>query len=132
MIDHPDLLDGPAFDRQLFVIPGRLSRLCKGGGAPQRNREQERLQNRLMRAQLASAEKGMEFPEIEIPPPPPPPPPPPGQTATDVEDAAQNARRRAGNRKGIQTTLLAGETGGYSGTTGGGSTLLGGQRPMPS
>ncbi len=81
---------------------------------------------KLMQAQLKASQKPMEMPEIAVPPPAAPAPPPPSQTGSDVINAEQEARRQAGKRKGIQSTLLAGNTGGYKpGALGGGQSLLG-------
>lgn len=80
----------------------------------------------LMQAQLEQAKKGMEVPSIAIPPPAPPPPPPPSSSSADVQEAQTDARRTASRRSGIQSTILAGETGGYKSLGGGsGSTILG-------
>ena len=71
------------------------------------------------------------MPEIKIPPPPPAPepiPPPPTATSADVAQAEEQARADAKKKKGLKKTVLAGETGGYTSTSGGlgGSTVLGG------
>lgn len=80
----------------------------------------------LMQAQLKASQKPMEMPAIAIPEPAAPAPPPPSQTSSDVLNSEQDARRQAGKRKGIQSTLLAGNTGGYQpGALGGGASLLG-------
>jgi len=56
--------------------------------------------------------------------------PPPTETQNEVVQAKRDSRRNAARRKGMQATILAGETGGYQGgadvQTGGQTTLLGG------
>jgi hypothetical protein len=42
-------------------------------------------------------------------------PPPPSATSVDVQQAKRDAVKQAGKRKGVQSTILAGETGGYQG-----------------
>lgn len=83
------------------------------------------MQLKLMQSQLKASQKPMEIPAIAMPEPAPPPPPPPSQTGSDVINAEQEARRQASRRKGIQSTLLAGNTGGYKpGALGGGNQSL--------
>lgn len=48
----------------------------------------------------------------------PPPIPPVSQTGADVAQAQDDARIQAAKRKGVQSTILAGETGGTTGTSG--------------
>lgn len=40
-------------------------------------------------------------------------PPPPSATSMDVQQAKRDATKQAGKKKGVQSTILAGETGGY-------------------
>ena len=102
-----------------------MIRLHKGGGgAPKSNKKLEALQMKLMQAQLRQAGQKIEMPTIETPEPAPPPPPPPSASSADVQEAATDARRQALKRGGYQSTLFAGETGGYR-TLGGNKTLLG-------
>lgn len=56
--------------------------------------------------------------------PPPPPAPPVTERSTEVTAASRQVRTDAQKRKGYQSTLLAGETGGYNDQTGQ-KTLLG-------
>ena len=87
-------------------------------------KENERKQGEMLDYQLAQSKKPQAMPHIPVPPPTPPSAPPPSQTSADVTNAEQNARKQAGKRKGVQSTLLAGNTGGYQ-PLGGGQTLLG-------
>lgn len=48
------------------------------------------------------------------PKPPPPPAPPPTATKVEVTQAKRDARMQNQQRAGITSTILAGETGGYS------------------
>jgi hypothetical protein len=66
------------------------------------------------------------------PPPlaaPPPPLPPVTEKSSDVADASRDAKLQAAKRKGLGSTLLAGETGGTGGSSAfglaTGKTLLG-------
>ena len=54
--------------------------------------------------------------------------PPPTNQSVEVQEAQREARRQAAKRKGMTTTVLAGETGGYQpmGATGAKPTVLGG------
>ncbi len=126
--DHQDTLEGPHFDAGLISVHGGLARLHKGGAPkpPKPNRELERMQMKLLRAQLRQAGRKIEMPQIEVPPPPPPAPPPPTSSNADVEEAAIDARRQALKRSGFQSTLIAGRTGDYnSQALGGSGSLLG-------
>ena len=62
-------------------------------------------------------------PKVKMPkaPDPLPPPPPPTEYRTDVGQAVQDVRTKEAKKRGINATLLAGETVG----TGGKKTLLG-------
>lgn len=58
-------------------------------------------------------------------------PPPPTNQSVEVQEAQRDARKQAAKRKGVASTVLAGETGGYQvpgmGATGSGKpTVLGG------
>lgn len=48
----------------------------------------------------------------------PPPIPPVSATNSDVQQAQTDTRIQASRRKGLQSTILAGETGGTTGTSG--------------
>lgn len=50
---------------------------------------------------------------------------PPTATTVEVQQAARDARKQASRRRGLQSTVLAGETGGY-GAENGKTTVLGG------
>ena len=60
--------------------------------------------------------------------------PPPTETRTEVTQAKRDTRRQAQRKRGMQATILAGETGGFrrqieenqTSAAGGGKTLLGG------
>lgn len=54
-------------------------------------------------------------------------PPPPTTQSVEVQDAQRQARKQAAKRKGVNSTILAGETGGYRAAEGTGST--GGMAP---
>jgi hypothetical protein len=125
---HLDL-DSP---RQRHPFGPRL--YYKGGSPapPKPNKELERMQLQLMKAQLKQASQKIHYPSVEVPPPAPPPPPPPTSSSIDVQEAATDARRQALKRSGYQATLFAGETGGYQPSPqtqtqalGGGTTSLG-------
>ena len=101
----------------------------KGPSAQQQRNE--RLQEELMRKQLAASNQPLELPSMAAPPPAPPPPPPPSGTSADVLEAGTDAKRKAFQRTNASRgTLFTGESGGYkataSGNTGGQKTLLGG------
>lgn len=130
MLDHPDTLGGPHFDRDLIGPGGRLNRFCKGQSAPKQTagqKKSEELNMQLMQKMLS--QKPEKMPNISIPPAPPPVdiPPAPSQSSADVEDADQEARRAAGKRYGLLKTTYAGATGGYGGSKpmGGARSLLG-------
>jgi hypothetical protein len=105
------------------MTPGGVSLRCNFGGgrkAPDPPKPQKIVMPKM--------------PEVKIPPPPPPPepiPPPPTATSADVAQAEEQARQDAKKRKGIKSTVLAGETGGYQGALGGG-TVLGGSTSASS
>ncbi len=101
-----------------------------GGGKPpgqsQQQKRNEKLQEKLMTAQLAQSQQKIEFPSFNSPPPVPPPPPPPSQSSADVTEAASAERRKALRRQSPgMKTILAGETGGYSPSLGGPKSILG-------
>jgi hypothetical protein len=96
---------GPAYSSDLFTIPGKLGRLCKG--APREDKRMKALQRRVLQMQIAQGNQKFEFPEIPQPLPAAPDPPPPGTTASDANDAERLARVQASKRKGVQSTLLA-------------------------
>lgn len=54
-------------------------------------------------------------------------PPPPTSQSVEVQMAQRDAAKQAAKRKGMNRTILAGETGGYQPTTG--QTLLGNATP---
>lgn len=128
MLDHPDTLGGPYFDRDLIGPDGRLNRFCKGQSAPKQTATQKKaeLKNLELMEKMLN-QKPEKMPEINIPPAPEPVaiPPAPSQSSADVEDADQEARRAAGKRYGLLRTTYAGATGGY-----GGSKPLGGVRSL--
>jgi hypothetical protein len=84
-----------------------------GGGGPSKTaKENEKLNNQLLKQQLAAM--GKEQPEMPafIPPPAPKYAPPPSQTSQDAEAAAQEFRRASKMRRGFARSKLgAGDTG---------------------
>lgn len=58
-------------------------------------------------------------------------PPPPTTSSVEVQQAQRDAARQAAKRKGLTSTILAGETGGYNPlqSASSGNNLLGGPRP---
>ncbi len=103
---RPYLLNG------LKVNPGQY--FFGGGSAPKPPKQQKI--------------KMPKAPEIPIPTPPaplPPPPPPPTESKSEVQQAEDDQRKQALNRRGMRQTLLAGETGGYAPATDAKKTLLG-------
>lgn len=113
-------------------IPQKCQQWQGGGGkasvpkptATQKKTEAAQLS--LLQQQLKDSKKPVEYPPIVTPAPAAPLPPPPAATSSDGISAAQEASRQALKRKGIGSTLLAGDTGGYQpGALGGGKTLLG-------
>lgn len=100
------------------TTPGGRSLRCNfggGGGTPKPPKQQKIVMPKM--------------PEVKIPPPPPAPapiPPPPTATSAEVAQAEEQARKDEKKRKGIKNTVLAGETGGYTASTLGGGTILGG------
>lgn len=132
MLDLPDSLGGPHYDRGLIGPDGRLSRLCKGQSAPKQTASQkkaEQQQAKMMQQMLKQSSKPIETPSFTMPeiPAPIPIPPSPSQSSADVEDADQEAKRAAGKKYGLLKTTYAGATGGYGGgkPMGGSRSLLG-------
>lgn len=71
-----------------------------------------------------------EMPQMQMPAPPPPPPPvppPPTVSNMDASQAASDQKQQAARRKGVRSTLIAGESTGAMSTGGdsGRKTLLG-------
>jgi acetylornithine deacetylase/succinyl-diaminopimelate desuccinylase-like protein len=100
-----------------------------GGAKPPKESDSQR---KLAEAQAAELERQKKEAEnakpLEIPKAPKilPTPPPPSQMSSDAVDAAEEARRKAGQRtNSARGTLFAGETGGFKGPLGGKQTLLG-------
>jgi hypothetical protein len=82
MIDHPDTLGGPHFDRGLFGADRRLLRLHKGPKPQDPTPGQlklEKEQTKLVEAQLAEMERQRLTPTPEAPKPLAPLPPPGGR-----------------------------------------------------
>ena len=83
-----------------------------GGGPSKTQRENEKLNNQLIKQQLAAMSK--EAPEMPafVAPPTPKYAPPPNQTSQDAEAAAQEFRKAAKMRRGFAKSKLgAGDTG---------------------
>ena len=100
----------------------------KGGKTPKRNKKQERLQTKLMQAQLKQAQKKSKPVHIPEPAPVLPSAPPPSESSADSLEAERVARRKSKNRTNAgANTLFAGETGGVQKPAGlgGNKTLLG-------
>ncbi len=120
---HSDFSGGPAFEPGMVDAQGRLTRWCKGAKAPQQTSQQkrnERLQEVMLRQQIAAAKKPIEMPHIAMPEPAPPAPPPPMATSSDVLQAERDARRMAQKRTNTgRNTIFAGES-----ALGGPRTLL--------
>lgn len=53
-------------------------------------------------------------------------PPPPTTQSVEVQMAQRDAAKQAAKRKGLQSTILAGETGGFKAAPAAGQTLLSG------
>lgn len=88
-----------------------------GGGPSKTQRENEKLNNQLIKQQLAAMSK--EAPEMPafVAPPTPKYAPPPNQTSQDAEAAAQEFRKAAKMRRGFAKSKLgAGDTGRSSAT----------------
>lgn len=119
---------GIHFDPDLVGPDGRLTRFHKGGarGPSKTQKKAEALQVKVLQGQLAQLEKASKE-KIHVPEPPPPPPPPPQRSSFEVDQASTTARRDRQRRRGISSTILAGETGGYGGALSG---QLGGQKTM--
>lgn len=117
-----------------------------GGGGPSSKeiRSRERELDKQRRAQVAREKRyekmlsGFHAPAIALPAPPPVPEinipkppkpiPPPTENKQEVAEAQDQASRDARRRRGLQSTILAGETGRpslKSNTTGGTKTTLG-------
>lgn len=93
---------------------------------PEPNRKLEKMQLTALQRSLKQAGKGFEIPAIPMPRPMPPPAPPPTSSSADVQEAGMDARRQAGRRTGHQSTIIAGETGGYkTQSLGGNLSILG-------
>lgn len=127
MIDHPDTLGGPHFDRALFGLGGRLVRLHKGGGKPKGPSASqlalEKKQLELADAQLAEMERQRLQPTPEAPKALPAMAPPTSTNSADTAQAEADARRKSLRRMAPgRSTIFAGET---SAAVGGRKTILG-------
>jgi hypothetical protein len=88
----------------------------KSGGPPPKSkteRENEKLNNQMLKAQLAQMGKEQEMPAYEAPPAPKYAPPP-SSTSQDTEAAAQEAMRAAKRRRGFAKSRLAAPMAGAS------------------
>lgn len=126
MIDHPDTLGGPHYDRALFGPGGRLTRLHKGAKPSDPSPSQVKLekeQARLVQEQLAEMERQRLQPTPEAPKALPPMAPPSATNSADTAQAEADARRKALKRMAPgRSTIFAGET---SASVGGRKTILG-------
>lgn len=80
-----------------------------GGGPPPKSRterENEKLNNQMLKAQLRQLGKEQHMPVYEAPPTPKYAPPP-SSTSQDTEAAAQEAMRAAKRRRGFARSRLA-------------------------
>ena len=94
-----------------------------GGGAPKMPKEKP------IKFPEQSQPAPMALPPMPAPIPPPEPiPPAPTATNQEVQTAAMDQRKQASKRKGGRQSLIAGETGGYLGSSSDPmkKTLLGG------
>lgn len=57
-------------------------------------------------------------------------PPPPTSQSVEVQMAQRDAAKRVAKQKGLNKTILAGETGGYKSPFGEGGTVLGNAAPV--
>lgn len=126
MHDDPAIY-GPHFDPDLVGPGGRLTRFHKGGKPREPSsaeRENTRLSNELLKVQLADAKKRAK--ESLFIPEPQAPVVHPEAVTVETLDAEQQAKRDAARKKGLAKTFVAGETGGYTGSTklGGSKSLL--------
>lgn len=101
----------PTFHHGVKLNPGQY---FFGGGAPKPPKPQK-----------IKMPKTPDIPIPAAPAPLPPPPPPPTQANSEVQQAEDDQRRQALTRKGMRSTLLAGDTGGYAPATDQKKTLLG-------
>lgn len=92
-----------------------------GGGAPEQSKtakENEKLNNQMLRAQLAQIGKEPEIPAMPPIPAAPKYAPPPSSTPADAEAASREAQRRSRMRRGLMKSKLgAGDTGARPPTT---------------
>ena len=74
--------------------------------------KREKMQDKLLKVQLANAKKPIEIPQVQMPEPVKPAAPPPSQNSADVVDANRAAKAYAAKRQGYGRTLFAGALGG--------------------
>lgn len=124
MTDHPDTLDGPHFDPQLFGPgPRRLHKGSKPRKPSAAQLELEKAQLEMTRRQLAEMEAAANMPTPAAPAPLAPLPPATSQSSADMDQAMAEERRKALKRMAPgRSTIFAGET---QSTLGGRKTLLG-------
>ncbi|HEY1081758.1 MAG TPA: hypothetical protein VGE29_05820 [Prosthecobacter sp.] len=114
-----DTFGGPHFDPGLIGPNGKLSRLHKGSGGDGGMKKMMAQSERHFQQQLAMMREQAE----RVSPAAPkfdPQAAGPGQSAAEVADAQDQARRDAAKRRGSRQSILAGEN-----TLGGKKTLLG-------
>lgn len=111
---------GPHYDPDLFQIGGKLSRLCKGGGTPPPPKKLSRSEIRReeRRQDKRALKQAQKIAALNPPPEPPEPPAPPAPVPTlrnrDAARIEANQRASDAKRGGRQSTIAAGETGGYN------------------
>lgn len=115
-----------------FIPMGRTPCNIKsggGGGPTKTQKENDKLNNQLLKAQLKNMNK--EEPEMPVYTPPPMPKyaPPPSSTSADAEAAAMEARKKAARRRGFARSKLgAGNTGALGSSGSGGSAVAQGSK----
>lgn len=126
MIDHPDTIGGPYFDRDMIGPNGRLSRLHKGEEPKGPSANQKRLESeqlKMVREQMKELERQRNLPTPEAPPGLAPLPPPITANSADAAQAEADARRRSLKRTApARSTIFAGES---ASPLGGRKTILG-------
>lgn len=112
---------GPSYDPDLFHIRGKLGRLCKGaasGGTIQKPPRRSEIRREERRQDKRALKQAQKIADLNPPPEPPEPPAPPAPVPTlrnrDAARIEANQRASDAKRGGQQSTIAAGETGGYN------------------
>jgi hypothetical protein len=85
------------------------------GGVSSADRKAARRSEEMQERQVAAMERQVEAMKVPALPAMSAVAPPPGAKTSEVLRAGEEARRAAARRKGMRTSILAGETGGYRG-----------------